>query len=253
MKKFHVRPPHFRIRQELRTQITMAISTSPRHSFDTENDILALIDEGILDYSSAEDSIETDTAMDVQDSLDESMHAFSLSVPVAPMSPQSSVADAAEKTTKYLEKLYCMLEQCPPSVAAWTNDGTAFAIYNSSALEKTMIPKFFKPIKFESFARQLNSYGFKKTKLVMRDTVVFEFRHARFVRGQSDQLRTIQRRRRRMQRLSSTDMADMSDMELRCMVGDMMRFVQTLQSELIETKEMVKSLVDAKTNDMADF
>ncbi|KAF0697225.1 Aste57867_12053 [Aphanomyces stellatus] len=217
-------------------------------TFDlTDLDISALVQDGILDYSSAEDSLEGgDLSWTSYASSDDGSAAATTAVD--PLSMTSTPSD--DKTTKYLEKLYCMLEQCPPSIAAWTHDGASFTIYNSDALEKSIIPNFFKPIKFESFGRQLNSYGFKKTKTLVHHTTVFEFRHPRFVRGQSEQLRTIQRRRRRMQQLSAGDMADLSDMELRDTVGNLLRFVETLHTELVETKALVKALVDAQSKAM---
>ncbi|KAF0697227.1 Aste57867_12055 [Aphanomyces stellatus] len=158
----------------------------------------------------------------------------------------------AERTTKYLEKLYCMLEQCPESIAAWTPDGSSFAILDSDALEKSIIPRFFKPIKFESFVRQLNSYGFRKAKYTVQNRVVFAFRHTDFLRGQSHQLQTI-KRRRRVKRTSETQeptapapaMAVAATVvpNVNAALGELMTLVRTLQQDLADTKALVNNLL----------
>ncbi|RLO01331.1 hypothetical protein DYB28_012221 [Aphanomyces astaci] len=200
------------------------------------NDLLL---DGLLDYVScdslSDDSLDGAFATDssgIEDTWKEELPASAM---------KSETPDSADKTTKYLEKLYSMLEQCPEHIAAWTQNGTSFAIYNSDALEKTIIPRFFKPIKFESFSRQLNSYGFRKSKVVVSDVVVFEFKHANFVRGKSDQLLSI-KRRRRVKRSATKSVDDMNDDELRSAMTDLMGFVQSLKQELSETKALVQSL-----------
>ncbi|KAF0697229.1 Aste57867_12057 [Aphanomyces stellatus] len=155
---------------------------------------------------------------------------------------------AAERTTKYLDKLYCMLEECPASVAAWTRNGTSFAVYNCDALEKTIIPQYFKPVKFESFARQLNSYGFRKAKHHVNRAVVYEFRHVNFVRGQSHQLQTIHRRRR-VRRSSSTSTSSSSPIpeeanaSMQAVLVDLMTTVRALKAELADTKALVQTFL----------
>ncbi|KAF0687170.1 Aste57867_21026 [Aphanomyces stellatus] len=201
-----------------------------------------LLLNGLLDQAScgslSDDSLECDADLATTDcsGLDD----LWIGAPVV----KHEVNDSLDKTTKYLEKLYCMLEGCPESIAAWTQNGASFAIYDSDALEKNVIPRFFKPIKFESFSRQLNSYGFRKTKLVVADKIVFEFKHANFVRGKSDQLLTI-KRRRRVKRNGVKTVDDMNDEELRGAMKDLMGFVQSLQHELSETKALVRSLAES--------
>ncbi|KAG9415391.1 hypothetical protein AC1031_008833 [Aphanomyces cochlioides] len=213
----------------------------------TDADITELLNEGLFEYTSSgagsEDSLDYEDTKPVLDVN-----------PLATSESELTVHDLnfAERTTKYLEKLYCMLEQCPESIAAWTKNGTSFAVFDSETLEKTIIPTFFKPIKFESFARQLNSYGFRKAKYTLRGKVVFEFSHADFVRGQSHQLQTI-KRRRRVKRTPppapaptvATILPDGTDVQ--ATLHDLMSFVKSLQTELADTKALVRTLLENKT------
>ncbi|ETW01874.1 hypothetical protein H310_06436 [Aphanomyces invadans] len=223
----------------------------------TDADITELLNEGIFEYTSS--------GAGSEDSMDNDYPSF---VDVEPIATTCSSADEqhlsaatlhdlsfAERTTKYLEKLYVMLEQCPETIAAWTKNGTSFAVFNCDSLEKTILPQFFKPIKFESFARQLNSYGFRKSKYNLQHKVVFEFSHPDFVRGQSDQLQSI-KRRRRVKRgnaavaaaSSVTLVLDESQSgDVQTTLRELMSFVQSLQAELAATKALVQTLLEKKT------
>ncbi|KAG9415400.1 hypothetical protein AC1031_008842 [Aphanomyces cochlioides] len=200
-----------------------------------------LVLDGLFDQAScgslSDDGLDLDCDIDsvTTESLDKLWKGIS----------NDGMTNNADKTTKYLEKLYCMLEQCPESIAAWTENGTSFAIFDSDTLEKVMIPRFFKPIKFESFMRQLNSYGFRKSKYMVNDTTVVAFRHANFVRGKSDDLLKI-KRRRRVKRNGAKSFDDMNDEQLRNSMRDLMSFVQTLHQELAQTKQLIQSMTDVK-------
>ncbi|KAF0712862.1 Aste57867_4629 [Aphanomyces stellatus] len=137
----------------------------------------------------------------------------------------------------YLEKLYMILESCSPAVAAWTNNGTSLTIYNSDAFEQSGLPLYFKPIKFQSFARQLNAYNFKKTQTWVHRRKVYEFSHSLFVRGKFDQIKSIPRRRPRSPSLDG-DAID-ERVNLRSTVGDLIEVTQRMQSELAAIKGLV--------------
>ncbi|OQR82674.1 hypothetical protein ACHHYP_15662 [Achlya hypogyna] len=208
-------------------------------------DISAFLMEGLLDYTSgfaSDDSNENEAQTEL---------FFEDFVKDDPQSPAPSIASSStpeylERTTKYMEKLYTMLEQSPDSIAAWTNNGTSFAIFDNAAFEKTIIPTYFKPIKFESFARQLNSYGFRKMKYFANNVVVYEFRHPHFVRGKSEQLLTIKRRRRVKKVESKLPAEPSTDAELRSTIRELTSFVQTLHSELLDTKALVRTLLEER-------
>ncbi|KAF0687169.1 Aste57867_21025 [Aphanomyces stellatus] len=193
-------------------------------------DISNLLQDGIFEYSSSDESSVCTT-----------------SSTAAGHSPHKamSVDGDDDKQVSYLEKLYAMLDECPPSVAAWTRNGAAFAIFEPEALEKTVIPRFFQPIKFESFVRQLNSYRFKKAKFVLHERTVLEFQHANFVHGRPDLLHGI-KRRRRIRRKGPKTINEMNDNELRVAMSDLVKFVQTLHADLAETKEIARKLAASR-------
>ncbi|KAF0697226.1 Aste57867_12054 [Aphanomyces stellatus] len=223
---------------------------TPHFLDPTDADISELLKEGLFEYTSSgagsEDSMDYDVDM---------KHLINNIDPIPSSDePTATIHDLnfAERTTKYLEKLYCMLEQCPESIAAWTQNGTSFAVFNSETLEKTIIPRFFKPIKFESFARQLNSYGFRKAKYTLHNKIVYEFSHADFVRGQSHQLQTI-KRRRRVKRPAPAPAASVAapvvlpdGTDVQATLRELMSFVQSLQAELADTKSLVQTLLEKK-------
>ncbi|ETW01873.1 hypothetical protein H310_06435 [Aphanomyces invadans] len=186
-------------------------------------------------------------------------HLHQYAFPAPPVTVQEGFHEMhclniAERTTKYLEKLYEMLEQCPESIVTWTQDGTAFAVLNADAFERTIIPRFFKPIKFESFVRQLNSYGFRKAKHKVSNKAVFAFRHTNFVRGEAHKLQTIQRRRR-SKRASplpahalTVDPTSEEGLSARVQISleTILAFVRTLQKELADTNALVQALVNCE-------
>ena len=50
-------------------------------------------------------------------------------------------------------------------IVAWSKDGLSFCINNTDAFEKAVLPVVFKPAKWESFARKIARWGFKKIRL----------------------------------------------------------------------------------------
>ena len=70
-------------------------------------------------------------------------------------------------------------------------DGTTIIFYSKEALEKHVLPKYFKHDRFRSLTRQLNSYTFLK---VFCPSGLIKFQHPCFVLGQPDLLSKIIRR-----------------------------------------------------------
>lgn len=50
-------------------------------------------------------------------------------------------------------------------IIAWSNDGLSFCINNTLAFEKAVLPVVFKAAKWESFARKLARWGFRRIRL----------------------------------------------------------------------------------------
>jgi hypothetical protein len=66
------------------------------------------------------------------------------------------------KTPKFLRCLYEILHTEDHRIIGWSSDGACFQVYKMDALEKQILPKYFKHGKFASFQRQLNNFGFRK-------------------------------------------------------------------------------------------
>ncbi|RHY41568.1 hypothetical protein DYB30_001181 [Aphanomyces astaci] len=217
-------------------------------------DLSEFLMEGSFEQTS-DDVGSSDDAIDYDASTESHLNQYAFPVPRVTIQEEFHAMhrpNFAEHTTKYLEKLYTMLEQCPESIATWTQDGSSFAVLDANALERTIIPKFFKPIKFDSFVRQLNSYGFRKAKYMVANKAVFAFRHANFVRGESHQLQAIQRRRRgkREQLLTAPVVVPDNVVVVAAPSPDapitlesIVSFVRTLQQELADTKTLVHALM----------
>ncbi|KAK3834056.1 MAG: HSF-type DNA-binding-domain-containing protein [Linnemannia gamsii] len=47
---------------------------------------------------------------------------------------------------------------------SWAKEGDMFYVYNCVELSDTILPRFFKHNNWQSFVRQLNMYGFHKSK-----------------------------------------------------------------------------------------
>ena len=112
--------------------------------------------------------------------------------PVSTMMPSSAQS--------FLEKLYTILEIESPQIISWNGSGDTFIIFNPELFETQIMSKYFKSTKFNSFVRQLNFYGFKKTT---RDPAsddkslssrLWEFRHTDFLRGRKELLSKIHRK-----------------------------------------------------------
>jgi hypothetical protein len=108
-----------------------------------------------------------------------------------------------EKGSTFLDKAYALIETCPAGVGGWSEDGQSFFIKDEPQFS-ALLPKFFRHNNLKSFVRQLNLYGFHKlrnTGALVKSTNAdapeadwIEFRHDRFIRGEHELIKTIQRR-----------------------------------------------------------
>jgi hypothetical protein len=63
----------------------------------------------------------------------------------------------------FLHKLWTMLEiEENAHILNWNDEGDRFHVLDIEAMEKYILPKYFRHSKFSSFQRQLNYFGFKK-------------------------------------------------------------------------------------------
>ena len=102
--------------------------------------------------------------------------------------------------SNFLEKLYTILEEESPHINTWNTAGDAFIIVSPTLFSQTVMGKYFKSNKFNSFVRQLNFYGFRKSSREgyseerSPSSRTWEFKHPQFLRGRKDLLVKIRRK-----------------------------------------------------------
>ena len=87
-----------------------------------------------------------------------------------------------------------------PSAVSWDSDGTSFTVFDSERLAKQEFQKYFKHVNYNSFVRNLNSYGFKKVRLETKDinaTMCHRYSHESFIKNNKQLLRRIKSKRRK--------------------------------------------------------
>lgn len=94
----------------------------------------------------------------------------------------------------FLTKTYDIMDDPKwDHIASWSNGGNCVMIKEVAEFCQKVLPVFFKHNNFTSFVRQLNMYGFHKTK---QDPNWREFQHPMFKKGQRHLLTHIKRNRR---------------------------------------------------------
>ncbi|GFH56167.1 hypothetical protein CTEN210_12643 [Chaetoceros tenuissimus] len=90
----------------------------------------------------------------------------------------------------FVIKTYQLISTCDPNLGGWSDDNETLEIRNKRLFEKQELPKYF-DCSYNSFARQLNFYGFKK--LPQSTQGLYRFVNENFKRGRVDLLQKIQR------------------------------------------------------------
>lgn len=95
--------------------------------------------------------------------------------------------------TSFLKNTYEILcNESLYSVVRWTEDGGSFVICDIYNFTNTTLPKYFKHNNLSSFVRQLNMYGFHKTK--DDDSQTLQFSHPLFHKEKKYLLKEIHRK-----------------------------------------------------------
>ena len=81
----------------------------------------------------------------------------------------------SKKNNSFIFKLYEILNNTLyQKIICWNNDGSAILIKDTNKLCEIVLPIFFKHNNFSSFVRQLNLYGFHKSKGMIKEGELFE-------------------------------------------------------------------------------
>lgn len=125
--------------------------------------------------------------------------------------PSPSGSEKIVQTTKskgivnvqlFIRKAFAMINECDPTIASWTEDGTKFVVKNKDIFASTVIPQYYDHNNYSSFTRQLNFYGFTREQSMtikvsdLNSLAVGQetFFHQNFQRGRPDLLKNLQRR-----------------------------------------------------------
>ncbi|CAD8112014.1 unnamed protein product [Paramecium sonneborni] len=92
----------------------------------------------------------------------------------------------------FLQKTYDILENPQlQDIVGWNEDGSGFLVKNVIAFQDQVLPMYFKHRNFASFVRQMNMYGFHKSRSDLKEN---EFIHPHFKKDQRNLLKKIKRK-----------------------------------------------------------
>jgi hypothetical protein len=85
--------------------------------------------------------------------------------------PSDGGTNLPNRQPAFLGKTYQIVDECSleGKAAAWSADGKSFTVLDPNEFANKHIPKHFKHSNFSSFVRQMNFYGFLKTKVGQAD------------------------------------------------------------------------------------
>lgn len=105
---------------------------------------------------------------------------------------ESEVAGFVAKAFEILNVDFILIQNEEFSkVIFWGPNGKDFVIKDVNKFEEIVLPRYFRHQKINSFIRQLNMYGFHKSR---KDNAKSIFSHPNFLKGREDLLVTIKRK-----------------------------------------------------------
>jgi len=96
------------------------------------------------------------------------------------------------KIAKFVKKLSRMMNDARVGVCEWTASGEAIILFKGKDFERLLFEHFHGK-NFNSFVRQLHTYGFRQQKIRGKENM-YTFSHPKFTRGQPELLPLIKRR-----------------------------------------------------------
>ena len=108
----------------------------------------------------------------------------------------------SKRCKSFLSRLYDILNDKEyTQIIHWNKDGNGIIIVDANKLGEIVLPKYYKHNNYSSFVRQLNMYGFHKTRGIGKEGEGFE--HEKFNRKSTkEQIKQMMRQNKKMKLLS---------------------------------------------------
>ena len=106
--------------------------------------------------------------------------------------PQRQSSSRNVGIPRFLRQLTSLLKKESPAIICWSDDGKSLQILDLPAMEKSILPEYYKHSKWASFQRQLNYFGFRKWTKTQTNTCTFS--HPDFIQGEPYRLKKIRRK-----------------------------------------------------------
>ena len=91
-----------------------------------------------------------------------------------------SLNNSSKQSKSFPLKLFYLVTHEDPSIVGWKENGIEFQVRDQQMFTEVVLPHHFKHSNFTSFQRQLNLYGFRRS----RETDKGSYFHPQFQRGQ---------------------------------------------------------------------
>jgi len=133
-------------------------------------------------------------------------------------------------------------------LVSWSPSKDSFIIYNTFDFTNQILPKYFKHSNFNSFLRQLNAYGFRKTD----NKQGWEFKHELFKEGQPHLLQEITRKKARRQLKEVSPSKENESKELSSPASVLQSLSSPSFSLSPVTRDLSRSLLDPELERIKD-